>query len=408
MINESPLFTKALPIIEEIQQAGFEAYFVGGCVRDALLKKEINDVDIATSAFPAEVKAIFPKTIDLGIEHGTVMVLKNDETYEVTTFRTESTYQDFRRPDEVVFVRSLEEDLKRRDFTVNALAMTQDGEVIDYFDGVSDLKKGLIKAVGSPVERFFEDALRMMRGARFVSQLNFNIDYATKKAIHLHHALLEKIAVERIQVEFVKLLLGHGRQKALKLFIETELYEYCPGLSGHHEQLVYFSTLKNNQNRKLLSSLSAWTLLLFALEIKEEEVEAFLRAWKCSKKMIQQVKIALRTLNIRIEQPLDALLLYQSGYKNTLEVEELLTFVDRASDIKRLEELNNRLPIKSKKEIAVTGFDLLAYFSKKPGKWLGEALDEIEIAIVLGEVSNEKETILNWLVINNKITNNGS
>lgn len=407
MINETPLFTKALPIIEKIQQAGYEAYFVGGCVRDALLKKEINDVDIATSAFPAEVKAIFPKTIDLGIEHGTVMVLKNDETYEVTTFRTESTYQDFRRPDEVVFVRSLEEDLKRRDFTVNALAMTQNGEIIDYFDGMKDLEKGLIKAVGSPEERFFEDALRMMRGIRFVSQLNFDIDLETKKAIHLHHALLEKIAVERIQVEFVKLLLGHGRQKGLSLFIETELYEYCPELASRHKQLVYFSTLKNNQNHKLMSPLSAWTLLLFALEIKEEEVESFLRAWKCSKKMMQQVKIALRTLRIRIKQPLDDLLLYQSGYENTLEVEELLTFVDKTADIKRLEELNNRLPIKDKKEMAITGFDLLAYFNAKPGKWLGEALNEIEVAIVVGEVTNDKEAILNWLVTNGKVKNSG-
>ncbi|MCA9766031.1 MAG: CCA tRNA nucleotidyltransferase, partial [Carnobacterium sp.] len=237
MIHDNLLFTKALPIIAEIKQAGYEAYFVGGCVRDALLNKEINDVDLATSAFPAEIKAIFSKTIDVGIEHGTVMVLKNDETYEVTTFRTESTYQDFRRPDQVVFVRSLKEDLKRRDFTVNALAMTEDGEIIDYFDGVNDLTNGLIKAVGSPKERFFEDALRMMRGVRFVSQLNFRMDSETKKAIFLHRALLAKIAVERIQVEFMKLLLGEGRQKGLNLFIESALYSYCPGLAEYQKEL---------------------------------------------------------------------------------------------------------------------------------------------------------------------------
>ncbi|SEK36592.1 tRNA nucleotidyltransferase (CCA-adding enzyme) [Carnobacterium iners] len=403
MIHENLLFAKALPIIAEIKKAGYEVYFVGGCVRDALLNKEINDVDLATSAFPAEIKAIFPKTIDVGIEHGTVMVLRNDETYEVTTFRTESTYQDFRRPDQVIFVRSLKEDLKRRDFTVNALAMTEDGEIIDYFGGVKDLTNGLIKAVGSPRERFFEDALRMMRGVRFVSQLDFSMDSETKKAIFLHRALLEKIAIERIQVEFMKLLLGEGRQKGLNLFVESELYSYCPGLAEYQKELTYFSTLKNKQNHKLLSSLAAWTLLLFILGKQEEDVDSFLRAWKCSKKMIQQVKVALRALTLRVKQPLDKLLLYQSGYAIILEVEELLTFLDKPADLTRLEELTNRLPMKDKKEMAVSGFDLLAYFNKKPGKWLGSALDKIEIGIVLGEITNEKEAILNWLSETNEI-----
>ena len=140
-------FVQALPLIEQIEAAGFEAYFVGGSVRDALLGKEINDVDIATSAFPAEIKQIFPKTIDVGIEHGTVMVLWDGEAYEITTFRTESTYQDFRRPDKVEFVRSLEEDLKRRDFTVNALAMDKNGQIMDYFNGQEDLKQGDRKSV---------------------------------------------------------------------------------------------------------------------------------------------------------------------------------------------------------------------------------------------------------------------
>ena len=148
-------FKQALPIIDKIEEAGFEAYFVGGSVRDTLLNKPINDVDIATSAKPNEIKEIFPKTIDVGIEHGTVMVLWKDASYEITTFRTESTYQDFRRPDTVEFVRSLKEDLKRRDFTINALAMDRDGKIIDYFNGQKDLENNLIKAVGIPEERFF-------------------------------------------------------------------------------------------------------------------------------------------------------------------------------------------------------------------------------------------------------------
>ncbi|MBW4947593.1 CCA tRNA nucleotidyltransferase, partial [Klebsiella pneumoniae] len=139
--------------------------------RDNLLGLPIHDVDIATSAYPAEIKQIFKRTVDTGIQHGTVMILDHGNGYEVTTFRTETGYQDFRRPDSVTFVRSLEEDLKRRDFTINALAMRADGEIIDLFDGIADLKAHKIRAVGVADERFHEDALRMMRAVRFESQL---------------------------------------------------------------------------------------------------------------------------------------------------------------------------------------------------------------------------------------------
>ncbi len=175
------------------------------------MKQNIHDVDIATSAFPEEIKQLFPKTIDIGIEHGTVLALVDDEQYEITTFRTESTYQDYRRPDSVEFVRSLEEDLKRRDFTINAFALKEDGQIIDLFDGLSDLENQVLRAVGNPHERFHEDALRMMRGLRFVSQLGFELEAETALAIQENHHLLEKISVERINVEFVKMLLGQER-----------------------------------------------------------------------------------------------------------------------------------------------------------------------------------------------------
>ena len=159
-------FQRALPILQQIEAHGYEAYFVGGSVRDTLLGKAIADVDIATSAFPAEIKEIFPKTIDTGIKHGTVTVMQQGIGYEVTTFRTESGYQDFRRPDHVTFVRSLKKDLQRRDFTINALAVRADGLVIDEFDGLTDLANQTIRAVWNADERFHEDALRMMRAVR--------------------------------------------------------------------------------------------------------------------------------------------------------------------------------------------------------------------------------------------------
>src|SRR5699024_1116338 len=167
---------RAVPVLNKIIEAYFESYFVGGSVRDHLLNLEVNDVDIATSALPHEIKQIFKRTVDVGIEHGTVLVLYNDESYEITTFRTESTYKDFRRPDSVTFVRSLREDLKRRDFTMNAIAVDIDGHVFDPYEGIKDLKAEIIRAVGNPHERFREDALRMMRAVRFAAQLDFEIE----------------------------------------------------------------------------------------------------------------------------------------------------------------------------------------------------------------------------------------
>ncbi|MGO3381321.1 MAG: CCA tRNA nucleotidyltransferase, partial [Loigolactobacillus coryniformis] len=225
-------FVQALPVLQTITQAGFEAYFVGGSVRDALLGKKIHDVDIATSAYPAEIKQIFRRTIDTGIQHGTVTVMQQETAYEVTTFRTESGYQDFRRPDHVTFVRSLREDLKRRDFTINALALQHDGTIIDLFAGLTDLENKVIRAVGDPNERFHEDALRMMRAVRFESQLGFTIEANTEVAIRAQHQLLSKIAVERIHDEFVKLMLGQARYNGLVSFVQTELYQQCPDFTN--------------------------------------------------------------------------------------------------------------------------------------------------------------------------------
>ena len=190
-------FQTAIPVIKKLEDAGYEAYFVGGSVRDFLLKRMINDVDIATSATPDEVKKIFPKTVDIGIEHGTVLVLVNNGAYEITTFRTESEYEDYRRPKEVTFIRNLKDDLQRRDFTMNAIAMDKNRKLIDPFNGHLAIQNKIIQTVGSPSDRFQEDALRMMRAVRFVSQLSFQIEAGTVTALASLVHLLDKIAVER-------------------------------------------------------------------------------------------------------------------------------------------------------------------------------------------------------------------
>ena len=157
------LFEDAKPIIKKIKEQGFEAYFVGGSVRDYLMNKDIHDIDITTSATPDEIESIFPKTVPIGKEHGTINVLFNNSSYEITTFRTEEEYVNHRKPNGVVFVRDLYEDVKRRDFTINAIAMDEEYTIIDYFNGKADIKAENIKTVGNAEERFEEDALRIIR-----------------------------------------------------------------------------------------------------------------------------------------------------------------------------------------------------------------------------------------------------
>ncbi|MGX7262563.1 CCA tRNA nucleotidyltransferase [Enterococcus crotali] len=384
-------FTRATSVLKEIQAHGFEAYFVGGSVRDALLDQPIHDVDIATSAYPEEIKQIFHRTIDVGIDHGTVLVLVGEEQYEITTFRTESTYQDFRRPDQVTFVRSLKEDLKRRDFTINALAMDVDGEIIDLFDGMLDLEQKIIRAVGNPKERFHEDALRMMRGLRFASQLDFTIETNTLFAIEEFHPLLEKISVERIAVEFIKLLLGKNRRAALLPFIETECYQYCPGLKKFGEALFNFSELPN---RQIKDENQAWTLLIHTMGLKENDIRSFLKSWKQSNQLIQEVQMLIFGLNKRLLGDWQVMDLFNLGMDAVLSVENLLYYYDQKSKIEEVKDRYLRLPIHDRKQLAITGNDLLDYFDKKPGKWLGDMIETLETSVVNGQITNDKELLI--------------
>ncbi|MFV0560878.1 MAG: CCA tRNA nucleotidyltransferase [Enterococcus sp.] len=387
-------YEKALPVIKKLEQAGFEAYFVGGSVRDSLLGKAIHDVDIATSAFPEEIKNIFPRTIDVGIEHGTVLVLAQEDQYEITTFRTESTYQDFRRPDHVEFVRSLEEDLKRRDFTINAFALKEDGNIIDLFDGLSDLESKLLRAVGNPHERFHEDALRMMRGLRFVSQLGFELEEETFQAIVDNHALLGKISVERINSEFVQLLLGPNRNEGIREFVATECYQYCPGLKEEGEGLLRFADLPTIP---IQDESQAWTLLFYHLTLSDTQIRPFLKAWKCSNQLIKEVQALVTGLHERLTTgTLSKWSLYQLGEERALKVEEMSEFFDQLIDLENIRIRYQELPIKSLSELAVNGTILLNEIQKKPGKWVSDLLFVCEQSVIEGDLVNEQESLIRF------------
>lgn len=200
-------------ILNKINEAGFEAYAVGGCVRDSILGRTPDDWDITTSALPYQVKEIFPKTLDTGLQHGTVTVMLQHEGFEVTTYRIDGEYEDGRHPKSVSFTASLEEDLKRRDFSINAMAYHPREGIIDMFHGQEDLQNKVIRCVGNPIDRFTEDALRILRAIRFSAQLGFSIEEETKEAIQTLAVNLNHVSKERIQVELVKLLTSSHPEK---------------------------------------------------------------------------------------------------------------------------------------------------------------------------------------------------
>ena len=206
MILEIP--KNAETILHILEKAGYEAYVVGGCVRDSILGRSPDDWDITTSAKPEQVKALFHRTVDTGLQHGTVTVLMEKEGYEVTTYRVDGEYEDGRHPKEVTFTASLKEDLKRRDFTINAMAYNPSSGLVDLFGGLEDIERKIIRCVGDPLERFTEDALRIMRAVRFSAQLGFAIEEETRKALKVLAPNLKHVSAERIQVELVKLLMS--------------------------------------------------------------------------------------------------------------------------------------------------------------------------------------------------------
>lgn len=387
------IFKQALPVLQKLMAAGFEAYFVGGSVRDFLIGRKIADVDIATSAFPEEVKEIFPKTYDTGIEHGTVTVRENGTFYEITTFRTEGTYEDFRRPKEVTFIRSLTEDLRRRDFTMNAIAMDAAGRFIDPFRGKEAITAKQICAVGDPHERFHEDALRMMRAIRFVSQLDFQLDQATRQALQENKALLAHTAVERKTTEWVKLLQGKAVNKALKLLVDSGVEVYLPGLQGKQEALLQLATWHFSE---LQDELATW--LLLAAAVKPESASQFLRAWKLSNKTIQVVSKAYERL-MDYPEEWTATDLYYAG-------EQVLCLVGSAFEImyakdgvvNELLKQYGELPIHSRDELMADGRDLMAWTGKAPGKWLKITIEKLEKEIVQGRLSNTSDAIKRWVV----------
>nr|AAA92878.1 polyA polymerase [Bacillus subtilis subsp. subtilis str. 168] len=368
------VFIKALPVLRILIEAGHQAYFVGGAVRDSYMKRTIGDVDIATDAAPDQVERLFQRTVDVG--------------------KDESDYVDFRRPSEVQFISSLEEDLKRRDLTINAMAMTADGKVLDYFGGKKDIDQKVIRTVGKPEDRFQEDALRMLRAVRFMSQLGFTLSPETEEAIAKEKSLLSHVSVERKTIEFEKLLQGRASRQALQTLIQTRLYEELPGFYHKRENLISTSEFPFFS---LTSREELWAALLINLGIVLKDAPLFLKAWKLPGKVIKEAIHIADTFG----QSLDAMTMYRAGKKALLSAAKISQLRQNEKlDEKKLKDIQyayQNLPIKSLKDLDITGKDLLALRNRPAGKWVSEELQWIEQAVVTGKLSNQKKHIEEWL-----------
>jgi tRNA nucleotidyltransferase (CCA-adding enzyme) len=372
--------------LDMLTQNHYEAYIVGGAVRDYLLKQNPSDYDITTSATPEEIMEIFQgyQMLDQGLKHGTVMVIINHKMVEITTFRIDEDYLDNRHPSKVTFTRSLREDLARRDFTINALAYHH--EVIDYFHGQEDLQNKLIRAVGDPNQRFTEDALRILRAIRFSCQLNFDIEEKTKAAIFAHKALLANISVERIVLELNKMLMHYTKRMApfyeiFKVFIPDLTEELL------HKNLRYLEKSENNLVVRLA---------LFLNDVKN--IDMILKRLKYPLSTQKAVQIILNNKNTTLvnEKIAWKKLLKMMRYDDIIN---LIQFKKAQGEI-----VDDDLLTQAKdecyqiKDLAINGYDLMALGI--PNKSRNVVFNHILDLIIEEKLENNKDKIIDYLKTN--------
>lgn len=375
--NFNNKFKDAINILKTFNKNGFEAYFVGGCVRDFLLDKDFSDIDITTNALPEQVKNIFPKSIDTGIQHGTVTILVNGESYEVTTFRKEDEYVNHRAPDKVEFVSDLKEDLDRRDFTINAMALDYKGKLFDFHNGEADLKNKIIKTVNDPNERFFEDALRMLRAFRFSSRLGFDIDSNTLVAIKRNAKLIEYVSIERIVNEFRKLLEGKGNINSMQLMLNSMLNSYIPFLKDI-EVIEDFSEYTFCQSLYILLKMN---------NISFDD----LKSLKLSNKELKQIK-EYEKINTDFKNDIQLELIL---YKYNIEDVRFICSYFKYEDESEIEKI--KLPITSFNDIDIESEEIIAFINRKSGPWIKEIIVLLEYEILLNGLVNNKKNILDFL-----------
>ncbi|WP_300347169.1 CCA tRNA nucleotidyltransferase [Clostridium sp.] len=404
-------------ILDKLSENGFEAFIVGGCVRDALLNKNPQDYDITTNALPEKIEELFQKTIPTGIKHGTVTVLINQKPYEVTTYRVDGEYEDNRKPKDVKFVSNIEEDLSRRDFTINAMAYNKTLGFKDYFHGKDDLERNLIKCVGEPDKRFSEDALRMLRAIRFSCQLNFKIEEETLKSIKRNFKLIKNISMERIQSEFTKIILSPNPDKGLMLlrklgFSDILVKEFkslkCVNCYDSYDDVHDSYELLNILPNKLPVRLAGLFHKVYNSENASEKGRIILKKLKYDNNTINNSCNLIENLNklspIMTRKKLK-MLINEVGKENIFDLLDLekgyLLYMDEF-DTEYIDILKDRIhdilesgePI-SIKDLSLTGSDLINELGFKPGKDIGITLNFLLENVLQTPELNTKENLLN-------------
>jgi len=383
-------------IMEQLNTHGFEAYAVGGCVRDSLLGREPEDWDITTSAKPEQVKEIFPRTVDTGIQHGTVTVLVDRMGYEVTTYRIDGEYEDGRHPKSVEFTGNLLEDLKRRDFTINAMAYSSREGLVDAFDGRKDLERGIVRCVGNAMDRFTEDALRILRAIRFCAQLGFDMEKETEQAISAIAPNLAKVSKERIQVELTKLLLSAHPERIKDVFENgigpfiSERFEEAGKRLAGGESVRLLPPRKHMRWAGFLRMEDSGDAVSILRDLKLDNetidgVRTLVSLWKTP---IPAHKPAIRkVMSSLTEELFNDLLCFQEifcreEYREQLrQVKQYSEEIRRAGDCIRL------------KDMAVTGRELIAA-GRKPGPELGVLLNSLFEEVLACPEYNDREYLM--------------
>lgn len=378
----------------------FEAYIVGGCVRDSILSLSPSDWDITTSAKPEEISCCFYgyRTIETGIKHGTITVIIDKMQIEITTYRIDGEYSDNRRPDSVLFTDSIQFDLKRRDFTINALAYNKSG-IIDLFGGIYDIENKTIRCVGDPDERFNEDGLRILRALRFASVLNFGIEKNTSNSIHKNKNLLNNISEERINTEFNKLIMGSNYQKII--------LEYRDIIEVFLPEISFFNQDELEYRINSMKSLSSLILRITILLYKVESPDDLLSRLKYDNSTIKTVKLLTSNIDKKVEpEPVNIKRwLHNLNYVNLyklINIKKALfesEYESLISSEKILKEIIDTNQCYSLKTLAITGQDIIDLGVPK-GKNIGRILNKILDEVIEGKLQNEKNGLLNYIYVN--------
>ena len=361
----------ALKLLDEITSYGFQAYIVGGFVRDYILGIESNDIDINTNATPKEIKNIFDSCLP-NEDYGSVTVIKKGVRFEITTFRKEMSYLDNRRPSQIEYIDDLYQDLLRRDFTINTLCMNKDGEIIDFLGGRSEIDSRVVKTVGNAKTRFEEDSLRILRAVRFATILDFKLDKETRDAIIDTRELLKNLSYYRKKEELDKIFGSSNADKGISLLLDLGLDKYLE--------------LDNLDKVTCTSSLiGVWSILNVVDKYPFNSNE---------RELIKNINEAFLLNN------LDPMALYKYGlYVNSVAGEI------KGLDIKNITESYNNLIIQSRRDLDITSDDIMKGLNKGPGSYLKDIYSDIEREVLYRRVKNEKDAIMAYIIKNYKVEN---